>query len=85
VARNVIRAAAKHERVRGVPGGGKIAPVCRNLDATGVEEARLKAVVVREFGGPEQLHLAEVADPVPGAGQVRVAVRAAGGAPGGRW
>jgi hypothetical protein len=38
----------------------------------------LKAVVVGEFGGPEQLRLAEVADPVPGPGQVRVAVRAAG-------
>ncbi len=44
----------------------------------GREEALLKAVVVREFGGPEQLRLAEVADPVPGPGQVRVAVRAAG-------
>ena len=38
----------------------------------------MKAVVVGEFGGPEQLRLAEVADPVPGPGQVRVAVHAAG-------
>ena len=38
----------------------------------------MKAVVVREFGGPEQLRLAEIAGPVPGPGQVRVAVRAAG-------
>jgi NADPH2:quinone reductase len=38
----------------------------------------LKAVVVGEFGGPEQLRLAEVADPVPGPGQVRVVVHAAG-------
>ncbi len=38
----------------------------------------MKAVIVTEFGGPEQLRLAEVPDPVPGPGQVRIAVRAAG-------
>ena len=38
----------------------------------------MKAIVVREFGGPEQLRTAEVPDPVPGPGQVRVAVHAAG-------
>ena len=38
----------------------------------------MKAVIVNEFGGPEQLRLAEVADPVPGPGQVRISVRAAG-------
>ncbi len=38
----------------------------------------MKAVVVGEFGGPEKLRVAEVAEPVPGAGQVRVAVKAAG-------
>ena len=38
----------------------------------------MRAVVVREFGGPEQLRLAEVADPVPGPGQLLVAVHAAG-------
>ena len=38
----------------------------------------MKAVVVSEFGGPEQLRLADAADPVPGRGQVRIAVRAAG-------
>jgi len=38
----------------------------------------LKAAIVSEFGGPEQLHLADVADPVPGAGQVRIGVHAAG-------
>ncbi len=38
----------------------------------------MKAVVVTEFGGPEQLRLAEAPDPVPGPGQVRIAVRAAG-------
>jgi NADPH:quinone reductase-like Zn-dependent oxidoreductase len=42
------------------------------------DEAVLKAVVVSGFGGPEQLRLAEVADPVPGPGQVRMAVHAAG-------
>lgn len=38
----------------------------------------MRAAVVREFGGPEQLRLAEVADPVPGPGQVLVTVHAAG-------
>ena len=38
----------------------------------------MKAVLLREFGGPEKLLPAEAADPVPGPGQVRVAVRAAG-------
>jgi NADPH:quinone reductase len=38
----------------------------------------MRAVLVREFGGPEQLRLAEVADPVAGPGQVRIAVHAAG-------
>jgi NADPH:quinone reductase-like Zn-dependent oxidoreductase len=35
-------------------------------------------MVIAEFGDPDELHLAEVPDPVPGPGQVRVAVRAAG-------
>lgn len=38
----------------------------------------MRAVVVSEFGGPEQLRLADTSDPVPGQGQVRVAVHAAG-------
>jgi NADPH2:quinone reductase len=38
----------------------------------------MKAVIVTEFGGPEQLRLADVPDPVPGPGQLRIAVRAAG-------
>ena len=38
----------------------------------------MRAVVVREFGGPEQLRLAEVADLAPGPGQVLVTVHAAG-------
>jgi NADPH2:quinone reductase len=38
----------------------------------------LKAVIVSEFGGPEQLLLADAADPVPGEGQVRIGVHAAG-------
>jgi NADPH2:quinone reductase len=38
----------------------------------------VKAVLLREFGGPEQLHLADAADPVVAGEQVRVAVRAAG-------
>ena len=38
----------------------------------------MRAVLVSEFGGPDQLRPVRVADPVPGPGQVRVAVRAAG-------
>ncbi|GAB7188736.1 NADP-dependent oxidoreductase [Kitasatospora sp. Ki12] len=38
----------------------------------------MRAVVVREFGGPEALELVEVALPEPGRGQVRVRVAAAG-------
>ena len=38
----------------------------------------MRAVLVSEFGGPEQLRLGRVADPVAGPGQVAVAVRAAG-------
>jgi NADPH:quinone reductase-like Zn-dependent oxidoreductase len=38
----------------------------------------MRAVVVREFGAPEQLRLAEVADLAPGPGQVLVTVHAAG-------
>src|SRR5215469_12038142 len=38
----------------------------------------MRAVLVSEFGGPEQLRLVQAADPVPGPGQVRIAVHAAG-------
>jgi NADPH:quinone reductase len=38
----------------------------------------LRAVLLRETGGPEQLQLAEVPDPEPGDGEVVVRVRAAG-------
>src|SRR5262249_58694441 len=38
----------------------------------------MRAVLLSEFGGPEQLRLGQAADPVPGPGQVRVAVHAAG-------
>jgi NADPH:quinone reductase len=38
----------------------------------------LKAVLLRETGGPEQLEYAEVPDPEPAGGQVLVRVRAAG-------
>jgi len=38
----------------------------------------MRAIVVREFGGPQVLRLEQVPDPVPGAGQVLVRVAAAG-------
>ncbi|MQY05449.1 NADP-dependent oxidoreductase [Actinomadura macrotermitis] len=37
----------------------------------------MRAIVVRNFGGPEALEAAEVAEPVPGPGQVRIRVAAA--------
>jgi NADPH:quinone reductase len=38
----------------------------------------MKAIRVKEFGGPEVMQLVEVADPKPAAGQVVVRIRAAG-------
>ncbi|MGB0035293.1 MAG: NADPH:quinone reductase [Candidatus Acidiferrales bacterium] len=38
----------------------------------------MKAIRVREFGGPEVLKLEEVPDPKPGAGQIVVRIQAAG-------
>nr|MBA4115154.1 alcohol dehydrogenase catalytic domain-containing protein [Rubrobacter sp.] len=38
----------------------------------------MKAVVIDEFGGPEVLHVSDLELPEPGAGQVRVRVRAIG-------
>jgi NADPH2:quinone reductase len=38
----------------------------------------MKAILVREFGGPEVLKLEEVPTPKPGAGQVLVRIKAAG-------
>jgi NADPH:quinone reductase-like Zn-dependent oxidoreductase len=37
----------------------------------------MKAVTFTEYGGPEVLHVADVAEPHPGPGQIRIAVRAA--------
>src|SRR5580700_9503291 len=42
------------------------------------KEAMMKAIRVREFGGPEQLQLQEVPDLHAGPGQVVVQVKAAG-------
>jgi NADPH:quinone reductase-like Zn-dependent oxidoreductase len=38
----------------------------------------MNAVVYTEYGGPEVLHVADVPEPHPGPGQVRIAVRASG-------
>ena len=38
----------------------------------------MRAVVVREYGAPEVLRLAEVPEPEPGAGEVTIGVRFAG-------
>src|SRR5256885_159823 len=39
---------------------------------------RMKAIVVRQFGGPEVLHLQGVPDPKPGPSEIVVRIRAAG-------
>src|SRR4051812_15946529 len=38
----------------------------------------MKAVTFGEYGGPEVLEVTDVAEPEPGPGQIRIAVRAAG-------
>src|SRR5438094_10654757 len=38
----------------------------------------MKAILVREFGGPDVLHLEDVPDPKPGPSEVVVRIRAAG-------
>jgi NADPH:quinone reductase-like Zn-dependent oxidoreductase len=38
----------------------------------------MKAVTFTEYGGPEVLHVADVEEPHPGPGQIRIGVRAAG-------
>jgi len=38
----------------------------------------MKAILVREFGGPEVLKIGETSDPVPGPGEVLIRVHAAG-------
>lgn len=45
---------------------------------SGKAGVRMRAIVVREFGGPEVLRIEQVPDPVPGAGQLLVEVAAAG-------
>src|SRR5919197_66065 len=42
------------------------------------EEAMMRAIRQHAFGPPETLRYEEAADPVPGDGQVRIAVEAAG-------
>jgi len=46
--------------------------------ATRVGNEDMKAARFRRFGGPEVLEIADLPDPHPGPGQVRIAVRAAG-------
>ena len=43
-----------------------------------LESRGMKAILAREFGGPDVLKLEEVPDPVPSAGQVRVRLHAVG-------
>jgi NADPH2:quinone reductase len=43
-----------------------------------LENKKMKAILVHEFGGPEVLKLEEVPTPKPGAGQVLVRIHAAG-------
>ncbi len=48
------------------------------MAVTGTTAETMEAVVFEEFGGPEVLGLRKIAKPRPGAGQIRVEVRAAG-------
>src|SRR5258708_21692056 len=41
-------------------------------------DARMRAIQVIEFGGPEQMKLVDLPDPVPGPGQVLIDVERAG-------
>src|SRR5258708_22675976 len=41
-------------------------------------DARMRAIQVIEFGGPEQMTVVELPDPVPGPGQVLIDVERAG-------
>lgn len=38
----------------------------------------MRQVIIASYGGPDQLRVREAPDPIPGAGQVRIRVRAAG-------
>jgi NADPH2:quinone reductase len=54
---------------------------CKTPSPTSLKEryiALMRAIVYDTFGGPDVLHLREVALPEPGPGQVRVAIYAAG-------
>ncbi len=51
----------------------KVAPRPPARDRNG-SEGRVKAVVIVEHGGPEVLRVADVAEPVPGSGELRVGV-----------
>jgi NADPH:quinone reductase-like Zn-dependent oxidoreductase len=57
----------------GLPAGRRAADRAN----AGTNLSLVKAVTYLEYGGPEVLHVADVEEPHPGAGQVRVAVRAA--------
>ena len=61
--------------------GASLVGALRRLDlaAADVHDGageRMKAIVVRAFGGPEQLRLEDVPDPAPGLGEVLVRVHA---------
>ena len=42
------------------------------------QERTMKAIVINEYGGPEQLSIEEIADPQPGPGEALIRVRAFG-------
>ena len=70
------RAPARRTRIDGTPAGTQAGSSAR---ATAPDTLRaMKAIRVEKHGGPEVLELREVADPVPGRGQVLIRVEAAG-------
>src|SRR5579859_5617839 len=57
---------------------GRLSYARRPRQAGSRSERMMKAARFSKFGGPEVLEIADLPDPHPGSGQVRIAVRAAG-------